>query len=112
MMADVETFVGEHDRWVVEGCYGELIESVLARCTEIRFLNPGVDACLANNRRRPWEPHKYESSEAQDAMLSNLADWVAGYYVRDDQWSLAYHRRIYDSYGGKKTEVTASDTTK
>ncbi len=102
----VESFLAAHEQWVVEGCYGELIELVLAHCTELVFLNPGVEACVANNRRRPWEPHKYESPEAQDAMFAGLIEWVTGYYARDDQWSLAYHRRIYELFPGKKTEIT------
>jgi hypothetical protein len=39
-------------------------------------------------------------------MLDNLLDWVAGYYTRDDQWSLAYHRRVFDAYSGTKAEIT------
>jgi adenylate kinase family enzyme len=103
--ADFERFLDSNETWVVEGCYGELVEMALPRCSELVFLNPGLEACVANNRRRPWEPHKYESAEAQDAMLSNLIEWVAGYYTRSDQWSLAYHRHIYDSYNGTRSEV-------
>jgi len=104
--ADVERFLASNEQWVVEGCYGELVELVLGRCTHAIFLNPGLDACVANNRRRPWEPHKYASAEDQDAMLAKLLDWVAGYYVRDDQWSYGYHRRVFDSFAGMKTEMT------
>jgi hypothetical protein len=39
-------------------------------------------------------------------MLDALLDWVAGYYTRDDQWSYIYHRRVFDGFAGKKTEVT------
>ena len=103
--ADFERFLDSNETWVVEGCYGELVEMALPRCSELVFLNPGLEACVVNNRRRPWEPHKYESAEAQDSMLSNLIEWVAGYYTRSDQWSLAYHRHIYDSYNGTRFEV-------
>src|SRR4051794_7867748 len=34
--------------WVIEGCYGDLIEAALPHCTELRFLNPGVEVCVAN----------------------------------------------------------------
>ncbi len=103
--ADVDQFLAANEQWVIEGCYGELVERVLDRCTQALFLNPGLDACVANNRRRPWEPHKYATPEAQDAMLQPLLDWVAGYYTRDDQWSYAYHRRVFEAFGGDKTEV-------
>lgn len=105
ILADFDRFLDSNEQWVVEGCYGELVEAALPRCTELIFLNPGQEACVANNRRRRWEPHKYDSAEAQDAMLNNLLEWVADYYTRDDQWSLAYHRRIFDSYQGHKTEI-------
>jgi adenylate kinase family enzyme len=103
--ADLARFLAENKNWVVEGCYGELVEKALAAGPELIFLNPGEAACLENNRSRPWEPHKYATKEAQDAMLENLLGWVKGYYVRDDQWSLAAHRRIFDAYDGMKREI-------
>lgn len=103
--ADLRAFVEQHDAWVIEGCYGELIEAVAPRCTELAFLNPGLEVCLANNRQRPWERHKYASKQAQDAMLVALLDWVRGYYVRDDPWSLARHRQLFDDFAGSKREL-------
>lgn len=102
--ASLQTFLTGHDRWVIEGCYGELVEAASRHCTELVFLNPGLETCLERNRRRPWEPHKYESKEAQDAMLGNLLAWVAGYYERHDAWSYQAHRRIFDSFEGRKSE--------
>lgn len=102
--ASLNAFLDGHDRWAIEGCYGELIEAAAAHCSELIFLNPGLDACLTNNARRPWEPHKYASREAQDAMLENLQNWVAGYYTRDDAWSYRCHRRIFDAHNGRKLE--------
>lgn len=102
--ADLRAFINMHAAWVIEGCYGELIEAAAPACTQMVFLNPGLDACLANNGRRAWEPHKYASPEAQDAMLDALQAWVAGYYTRDDAWSLAAHRRVFDAHPGAKIE--------
>jgi adenylate kinase family enzyme len=107
--AALENFLAANDSWVVEGCYGELVEAAARHCTELIFLNPGVDACLDNNRRRPWEPHKYASREQQDAMLEVLQAWVAEYYTRAGSWSYPAHRRIFDAHRGTKTEVTASE---
>lgn len=95
-------FLDAHERWVIEGCYGELVEAAAPRCTELVFLDPGLEVCLANNRRRPWEPQKYASKEAQDAMLANLQAWVASYYERDDAWSYRAHRRIFEAHAGPK----------
>lgn len=102
--ASLAAFLSEHDRWVIEGCYGELVEAASNHCTELVFLNPGLETCLEHNRRRPWEPHKYASKEAQDAMLENLQEWVAGYYERHDPWSYHAHRRIFDAFEGSKNE--------
>ena len=37
-------------------------------------------------------------------MLENLQAWVGDYYTRDDQWSYAAHRRIFDAFPGARTE--------
>lgn len=103
--ASLEGFLDSHQHWVIEGCYGELVQMASPRCTRLLFLNPGLEACLANNRRRPWEPHKYASPEAQDAMLENLQAWVRDYYTRTDPWSHAAHRAIFDAFAGDKHEV-------
>jgi len=102
----LEQFLAGHETWVIEGCYGELIEAVAHRCTQLVFLNPGLDACLANNARRPWEPHKYASLEQQNDMLAPLRTWVTDYYHRSDQWSYQAHRRIFDAHTGAKIEHT------
>jgi adenylate kinase family enzyme len=102
--AALSEFLATNGSWVIEGCYGELVEAASGHCTELVFLNPGLETCLAQNRMRPWEPHKYASKEAQDAMLENLQAWVAGYYERQDQWSYNAHRRIFDSFAGRKSE--------
>jgi adenylate kinase family enzyme len=100
----LQSFIDSHDAWVIEGCYGELIRVGLAHCTLLVFLNPGMDACLANNLRRPWEPHKYASLELQNKMFGQLQEWVAGYYQREDAWSYRIHREIFDAFAGPKVE--------
>ena len=84
--ASLQGFIDSHPAWVIEGCYGELVRAASAHCTLLVFLNPGMDACLANNLKRPWEPHKYASLELQNTMLSQLQEWVADYYQRKDAW--------------------------
>lgn len=104
VVADLDAFLGANSRWVIEGCYGELVEAAAGHCTELVFLNPGLETCLAHNRQRPWEPHKYASKVEQDAMLDTLQQWVAGYYERDDAWSYRAHRRLFDGFAGTKRE--------
>lgn len=106
----LDDYLDAHDSWAVEGCYGELVDRASARCTLLVFLNPGMDACLRQNLRRPWEPHKYASPEAQDAMQANLQGWVAGYYERDDAWSYAAHRALFDAFQGNKVEFNEPAT--
>lgn len=106
VVADLQQFIDRHQNWVIEGCYGELIETAAARCTELVFLNPGLATCVDNSRRRLWEAHKYASPAEQDAALPALLDWVRGYYTRDDSWSCAYHRRLFDAFAGAKRELT------
>lgn len=75
--ADVRHFCRTHPHWVVEGCYASLIDAALDFEPTLLFLNPGVEACLANCRARHWEPHKYASQADQDANLAFLLSWVA-----------------------------------
>ena len=104
--AELLAFVTEKSRWVAEGCYGDLVGAALPYCSELVFMHPGREACLENNRRRPWEPHKYASMAAQQSKLPFLLEWVSGYYEREDAMSYACHRRLFDGFGGNKTEVT------
>ena len=98
-----------NDRWVIEGCYSDLLESPLPRCTRLVFLNPGIEACIQNARARPWEPHKYASKEAQDANLEMLLGWIRDYETRRDVFSLAAHRALFDDFAGAKIELTSRD---
>jgi adenylate kinase family enzyme len=102
--ASLKSFIDSHTAWVIEGCYGELVRAASAHCTLLVFLNPGVDVCLANNLGRLWEPHKYASPELQNVMLTQLQEWVTGYYQREDAWSYRVHREIFDTFMGPKVE--------
>jgi adenylate kinase family enzyme len=103
--ADVATFCTSHTRWVVEGCYGNLIEAVFPFQPLLIFLNPGRESCTAHCMNRPWEPHKYPSKQEQDANLQFLLSWVAEYYTRDGPMSLDAHRAVFDKYTGRKVEL-------
>src|SRR5437762_9961294 len=77
-------FLSSNPEWVIEGCYSDLVEAALPHCTELRFLNPGVETCVAHCNKRPWEPTKFASAEQQQAMLSSLIEWVRNYETRGD----------------------------
>ena len=99
-------FINSNEHWVMEGCYGDLVEAAVPHCTELRFLNPGVETCVAHCLSRPWEPNKFRSTEEQDAMLQTLLAWVREYETRNDEYGLKRHRFIYDRFGGIKREYT------
>ena len=98
----IDEFLDSNQDWVIEGCYTDLLEMVVSKSTEVIFMNLPVEICKANARSRPWEPHKYESKEAQDANLEMLINWIAQYTVRNDSFSLASHEELYTKYAGKK----------
>jgi adenylate kinase family enzyme len=103
---DVEIFCSEHESWIVEGCYASLVMVALRFKPHFLFLDPGKAACVEHCRARPWEPHKFESEVAQDDHLSSLLTWVAEYYTRGGDMSLAAHTECFDHYSGEKTRVT------
>src|SRR5207247_8198421 len=70
--ASLRRFIDAQSAWVIEGCYGELVRAASPHCTLLVFLNPGRDACLANNLKRSWEPHKYASLELQTPCLASF----------------------------------------
>jgi adenylate kinase family enzyme len=109
--ADVTAFCSTYDSWIIEGCYGTLAGHALAYSPILLFIDPGVEACLANCRDRPWEPHKYASKAEQDAWLEFLLSWAAGYYTRDDDLSLRAHQTLFDSYRGPKLRLAHHQTT-
>ena len=106
-VAALEAFDQAHRSWVVDGSYASLARAALPLCTEFRFLNPGIEACVANCESRPWEPEKYASPEDQDERLAFLLEWVRGYESRDDEYGLAQHRALYDGFDGTKREFVA-----
>ena len=100
----LDSFLDQNGQWVIEGCYGDLVEHALPRSDELWFLNPGIDACVANCRRRPWEFDKFASETEQRTMLDTLIEWVKSYELREDEFGLRRHRQLFDSYPGKKRE--------
>jgi adenylate kinase family enzyme len=102
-------FIDGSENWVIEGCYSGLLREAAAFCTEMIFLNPGIEACVTNCKARPWEPHKYPTREAQDANLRMLIEWVREYETREDEFSLREHRALYDSHAGKKSEYKSNE---
>lgn len=103
---EIDIFLDSNESWVVEGCYTDLLELVAGQANEMIFLNLPIKACIENAKKRPWEPHKYDSKEAQDANLVMLIDWIAQYATRDDSFSQRAHQALFDRFNGDKTMWT------
>ena len=103
----LHAFIQSNEQWIVEGCYGDLIQAALPYCTELRFLNPGIEVCVAHCHRRPWEPEKYSSPEDQAAMLTRLVQWVREYETREDEYGLKWHRQVFEQFAGRRREYTS-----
>ena len=101
---EVQRWIAGNESWIIEGCYADIIEPVLEHCDELIFLNPGVEACIEHCRSRPWEPEKFGSRQEQDENLENLLQWVRSYESRRDEYGLSRHRKLYESFHGKKRE--------
>jgi adenylate kinase family enzyme len=100
------TFIQSNESWVIDGGYVDLLEMAASSANEIIFLNLPVDDCIANAKNRPWEPHKYDSKQEQDANLEMLIGWIADYYERQDTFSMQKHREFYESFSGEKMMLT------
>ncbi|AQQ69458.1 shikimate kinase [Microbulbifer agarilyticus] len=102
----IATCLKGRDSWVVEGCYTDLLEILAKDASEMLFMDLSIEKCIANAKNRPWEPHKYESKEAQDANLDMLVSWIKEYDTRLDTFSRAAHRELFAAFQGKKTLYT------
>lgn len=105
----IDEFTAKNESWVIEGCYTDLLEAIADRATELVFLDIPVEQCLENAKKRPWEPHKYASKEAQDANLDMLLEWIARYEKRDDVFSQAAHARFFEGFAGTKTRLSSNE---
>jgi len=105
---EIEQFLSKNEQWVIEGCYSDLLELVVPYASELIFLNLPIQTCIDNAKKRPWEPHKYESKAAQDSNLTMLIEWIRQYETRTDTFSLTAHQHVFDRFDGKKSLYTAN----
>lgn len=105
-MGLITDFVDQHEGWVIEGCYADLLELLEEDANELIFLNLPIEACVENAQARPFEPHKYSSKASQDRNLEMLTQWISDYASRQDECSLSAHQAFFQRFGGKKTEIS------
>ncbi len=101
----IKEFILTNESWVIEGCYGDLIELAIPFCDKLIFLNPSTSHCVENAMKRPWEPHKYNSKKEQDDNLKFLIDWIREYSSRSDDLSLSAHQKIFNEFSGDKEMI-------
>ncbi len=106
--AAIERFTRDHQAWVIEGCYADLLAYAAAEANEVLFLNLPISLCQENAKQREWEPHKYPDKAAQDANLDMLLAWIADYENREDETSKTAHLDLYESFAGEKTMYTSN----
>lgn len=102
-------FIKSNSAWVIEGCYTDLLECSAPYANEIVFMNLPIEDCISNARNRPWEPHKYQTKDAQDENLGLLIEWIAQYAQRNDTFSEQSHQIFYDSFVGNKKRYESND---
>lgn len=105
---DIEVFLKKSSKWVIEGCYSDLLSLVIKEASKIIFLNPGIETCINNYKKRPWEPHKYASIEEQNKNLEILVCWVRNYTIRNDEFSFQSHNKLYEQFLGEKEQFTSN----
>lgn len=106
---EIIKFMKDNTHWVIEGCYTDLIELVVSESTEAIYMNPSIELCIQNAKNRTWEPHKYESKEAQDANLEMLIEWIKGYSKRTDPFSKTAHKELYKKYPKAKRSISSNN---
>ncbi|TKB46732.1 AAA family ATPase [Thalassotalea mangrovi] len=102
----IDQFIKENHDWVIEGCYSDLIAYVMVHADKAIFMNLSVADCIDNAKKRPWEPHKYPSKQAQDKNLPMLLNWIKDYESRTDTFSLSAHQALYDEFTREKVMYT------
>ena len=105
---DIKKFLNTNPKWVIEGCYSDLLSIVIKQASKIIFLNPGTETCINNCRKRPWEPHKYTSIEEQNKNLEMLLSWVTDYTNRNDEFSFQSHDKLFNEFPGHKEQFTTN----
>ena len=103
---EIDNFIAQHNAWVIEGCYSDLLSHTIDKCSELLFLNLPIELCIAKAKNRPWERHKYKTKTEQDNNLAMLLDWIAQYEQRIDTFSKTTHEKLYDEFTGEKTQFT------
>lgn len=90
------------DPAVIEGCYADLVEALATQDDHLIWLDVSAEVCTSNCKKRPFEPHKWESAEKQDEFLPRLLEFVGTYKTRTDCLGRNAHRETFERFTGTK----------
>jgi len=93
---------------VVEGMYSDLVSALATRDDALIWLDVPLEECVENCKSRPFEPHKWESPEAQDRFLPRLLEFLPEYSDADGALGRAAHAAVFEAHEGKKLRLLSS----
>ena len=105
-LAELAEFAESTSAWIIEGCYGDLIEAVLPHCTQLLFMNPGTETCVENCHKRGSRLPEGATDKERTDEIDQLIAWVRQYDSRTDEFGFPRHRQLFDDFDGAKREYT------
>lgn len=105
-LAAIQAELGEQPA-VIEGMYSDLVEQLISPQDELIWLDLPLEDCIAHCKARPFEAHKWESAEAQNAFLPRLLEFLPDYYEVDTSIGRRAHEAVFAAFGGKKRRITS-----
>ena len=96
--------------WVVEGVFGGLAHSFLSDANELIWLKLPWSVCKQRLQMRGSESKRHMSREQSESGLRNLIEWAKGYETRTDMQSYAGHLKLFESFGGKRYELSSEES--
>lgn len=93
---------------VVEGMYSDLVAGLLTSNDTLVWLDLPLEQCRAHCEARPFEPHKWATSERQDAFLPQLLEFLETYPTRTDALGQQAHRQLFAEHDGRKSRLTTA----
>ena len=104
----VEQIKSGQDGWIVEGVFGELIESFLDNTPNaiILFLDIDWEVC---QRRIVQRPNNIEGVMDTPESMAKLLKYAENYFTRTDKRSHLGHSEIFQSFQGIKLRITSEE---
>ncbi|MFC6635349.1 hypothetical protein [Microbulbifer taiwanensis] len=99
-------FAEWNENWVIEGCQCDLVQAAMGFCEELRFMNPGCEACVSRCINKPRNNKHRDETSKEETPLDRIIASVGQYEYRRDGFGLDKHKALFDSFVGAKKEYT------